>query len=413
VGCKFTTHRWYFITERWQELLVVVRSIYAVSEEPQIVTFDGDLIQSEDDYTQVLKPDLHLMVSYPSALTDLEVEFGKLFPVEHQCPFSDNVDNLPSEDQASSGASTHDSPSDYRPQKTYQLQPPMLTFYPPKEIQFDVTLVNGSFPDMGGYSPPSLQTSTLLDAVRNRRQKVGLNNNYIPQYSPSQGAGDATVVRDESCIDMEGLPHWCPFGIISKNMPADGEPIVAKDTKHSFVARKALPTSSFEVRTQKRTKQVISSIGWKFTASPVDHGPAMLTDAVSKRTRKTLDWAVYPESQMSLESSESRVYAKCDEMSDDGDEEGKRQGWWMAIVALLPASFSDKEGDRTFLLRGIAQAEYFLTGFLASCGIPEIERNVCVIYPALVLVANAVGRGLSSTGFEIYRLPSLCPQKII
>ncbi|KAF8252815.1 hypothetical protein K440DRAFT_644962 [Wilcoxina mikolae CBS 423.85] len=371
--------------QRWHELLAVVRRIYPESEEPQIVTFNGDLILSENVYIRVLKPNLHIMVSYPSTIDDLAVELGKLLPFERDCPYSDNVDSLISEgvrDQASSGASTHDSPSDGE-QKVYQLQPPTLTFYPPEEVQFDITLVNGSFPDTAGSSPSNLHTSTSLYATGKRRQKVGPNNNYIPQHSSSEGVGSATAIRGEGdiYIDMESLPNWYPFGIYSKNLAAnDGKPITATDTKNRLVTEKAFPTSSFVARPERRTKQVISSINWKFTASPVDTGAAILTDAVSKRTRKTLDWAIYPEPQMTRESpksSERRVYANCDEMSD---EEGKGQGWWMANVALLPASFSGKEGDRTFLLRGIAQAEYFLAGFLTSCGIPKMELTEFVTY---------------------------------
>ncbi|KAI5819424.1 hypothetical protein BZA77DRAFT_304047 [Pyronema omphalodes] len=39
-------------------------------------------------------------------------------------------------------------------------------------------------------------------------------------------------------------------------------------------------------------------------------------------------------------------------------------------------SFSKQEGDRTFLLRGVERLQFFLAGFLSSCGVPESEMKV-------------------------------------
>lgn len=39
-------------------------------------------------------------------------------------------------------------------------------------------------------------------------------------------------------------------------------------------------------------------------------------------------------------------------------------------------SFSKQEGDRTFLLRGVEKLQFFLAGFLLSCGVPESEMKV-------------------------------------
>lgn len=310
-----------------------------MSDEPQIVTFEGDLIRCNNDYARVLKPGLHLVVSFPSTLTDLAFEFSRLFPAEHRwnhCPSKEKesttspslgpstVECLLSkatEDHASSGrgASSYGSPPDIPPRKSYHLQPPKLTFYPPKEIRFHVTLANTRFPGVAGRSPSS-----------------------SVHTSPARGDCD--------------------------------------DAKHRFAAGGALPTSGFGDRSQKKRRQ-LCSISWTFAASPAGPHAAVLTDAVSNLARQTVDWAVAPDCSIAAptaaESSERRFYANCDETDGDGLEERMRQGWWMTDESLLPASFAGEEGDRTFLLRGISHTEYFLTGFLKTCGVPEYEMNVC------------------------------------
>lgn len=300
-----------------QELRAVIRVLYAVSDEPQIVTFEGDLIRSNDDYARVLKPGLHLVVSYPSALTDLAFEFSRLFPAEYRwdrCPSKEKesttspspgssaIESLSeaTRDHASP-ASSYGSPPDIPPRKSCHLQPPKLTFYPPKETRFHVTLANARFPDFGG-----------------------------------------------DCGDAANAKHGSATGW------------------------------AFESQPQEKRRRLLCSISWTFAASPANSHPAVLTDAVSNLARQTVGWAVSPDPPIAAaESSERRFYANCD---GDGLGEQMCQGWWMAGETLLPASFAGEEGDRTLLLRGISHTEFFLTDFLKTCGVPGEELNVRPVF---------------------------------
>ncbi|KAA8902958.1 hypothetical protein FN846DRAFT_891338 [Sphaerosporella brunnea] len=108
----------------WRQLLELVPKLFPPSTEggsPEIVTFEGDLLRSAEEYKNVLKPGLRLVVSYPADLGGLVDAFGDLGREALECGGGDDADA-----------------------ERFQLLPPSLFFYTAKELRVLVTMANSS-----------------------------------------------------------------------------------------------------------------------------------------------------------------------------------------------------------------------------------------------------------------------------
>jgi len=340
----------------WDHLQAKLRTLHNTTETPTVVAYSGDLIQDASSYDHALQQQsgcLHLIISYPSDLSALAVAFSSL--LGRPSTLGDDADlaagYAPSAHSRREGVSSGFC--------AFHLLPPKLLFFTQWEIRCHVTMENASLTDVCNFS-------RWRRSIDDKEQEEGTG---MPPWSPYVYAKPGAVAYREEDWNGDDRGEY-------------GPPI-------PVTAGRTFPMSTWEVWSQNRRAQVLSSVSAEFTASPsgCEHTPAVLTDEVSLRPTTSHQWAVYPdpdgepaEEREVMRSSQIRVYANYDKASDPDIDHRERQGWWMANAKMIPAEFAGREGARSFLCSGLPQLEVFLEGFLSACGLHGAERKVCTIY---------------------------------
>jgi hypothetical protein len=299
--------------QTWEQLLALVPLLFpsSSSETPEIQTFTGELLLSASDYAAVLQPDLHVLISYPSDLSELASLFGHLGQ-----DWSVDYDGY-----ALAGVKPPGLRAVREPERgpSCTLLPPTLWFYPPGEVRIAVVMENAGLPKPKGFARWNQEVKTPAIRVT----------------GPSSGS----------------VYHSAGPG----NVPTPTH----------------RPVDTWGVLSQRKRMQVLQQVCVEFTASPSSAGgAAALADVVSAAQSRALGWAL----PHTPRAGEKRVYVSYDKPVDAAE----RQGWWMCSTALMNMGFSGGEGERSFVLTGIAHAECFLTGFLTACGVGATELMVCI-----------------------------------
>lgn len=369
-------------------MLATVQSLYPDHEVPELASFEGTLLRGPADYAAFLRGrSLHVVVAFPLSLDDLAAQFSQIWhsPAASSAPPPETTAALhdyllrsdicePTLVDAPAPGTPSGAAKAGQRNAVFSLQPPRLTFCPPRAMEISITFNNASL------SPTvDLNTSPLA------KQVTSLARNYMAD--PMNPSEDYFTEMRENMIapllqDMDRSKHppWSPFGLYTHSKPRADEERSRDGTnakQYRILRGTVLPTSVWEVIAQTRPNQHVCSVTRQVKATPTgDNDTSHIVDVVSGRATDHMSWAVSgPTDHGQYQSSEKIFYAN---FTSDRKlhPDAKRDRWWMADPPRLPTGFLGDAGSRTILAYNLEEVETFFRTFLWRCGFRDYEISV-------------------------------------